>query len=101
MSKPELSKIQNRRKLVAVPHKRALQLLFASKSLQTYVCVPEADLPEGVIVLGVHTDFIRNAFVFEVCHASFDEIPEGVEAPFITVNWTFVDLALPEGREKP
>ena len=92
--------IVNRRKQVAVPKQRLLQLLFASKSLQTYVCVPDADLPKGVL-MNRFNGFRRENFVFEVVHESFEEIPEGEEAPFIEVNWTFVELARPEGREKP
>lgn len=97
--KPEIEAIRNRRKLVAVPHNRALQLLFSTKVNQTHVLVPSADLPEGAHVLGVYMQ--DDQFVFEICHESFDEFPETGDLPFIDVTWDVLILARPEPDPKP
>lgn len=88
-------------KVVKVADTRLIQLLMTPRIRQTYVTVPDCQLPETAVVTRVYPDYRSHQFVFEVFDPSFDEVPDGEEPPALDVKWTVIDLPRAEGREKP
>lgn len=84
-----------------MPQNRLLQLLFSPRIKMTYVIVPESNLPPDTVVLGMRYDDRKAGALFDICHESFDIVEEGHVAPELDVLWTAVELARPEGKEKP
>lgn len=98
----EPPQFMKRRKRIVIPMSRILKLLVNQRVTQTYVTVPEiSGLPESAFVLGVSFEAARASYVFHICDESFEEIEDGVEAPELHVHWNTVEIARPEGREKP
>lgn len=93
---------QRKVKIVKLSNTRLLQLFGMSKVRQTYVTVPRmTGLPDTAVVIRVYPDYRSHEFVFEVSDESFDEIPFGTELPILKIEWTVIELARPEGEEKP
>lgn len=94
--------IRKHRKLIHVPLPQIMKLLFAPVIKQTYFTLPRCDaLPEDATVLGFQLDPVRDAVIFIVCHESFPVVLEGCEPERLQVNWVMVEIARPEGKEKP
>lgn len=96
-----LNETLRRRKLVFMPQTRLLQLLFSAKIKMTYVIIPESNLPPDTVVLGMRYEPHKAGAIFEICHESFDIVEKGRVTPELDVIWTSVELARPEGKEKP
>lgn len=80
----------SRRKIILVPYHLVLNLLC--NNAQVFF-VPEAvGMPRSAKVLSVYSAPERDAFGFIVEDASFEEIPEGMKAPELKIEWRCVDL---------
>lgn len=80
--------LMRRRKLLCVEPQFVLGLLDGSLLQHEIIQVPNfRGLPKGAIVKGVQFDFNRNAFVLQVLHKSFPEVPDGQEPPQLFGSW--------------
>lgn len=79
-----------RRRIVLVPSHLVLNLLC--NNAQVFF-VPEAvGMPRTAIVRSVYYSPERDAFCFITEDDSFAEVPEGVKAPELSIEWRCIDL---------
>lgn len=84
-----------RRRVVYVPESYVLYLLSRGMVQQRFVRMPTPlGLPDTARVVGVWSDWQRNAFGIVVEDPSFDEVPEGEMLPEMQVEWSYVEIAL-------
>jgi len=87
-------RMARRRRVIYVPENYVLALLSRGLWHNQYVRVPEPlGVPETARMVGVWTDYSRNAFALVVEDASFEETPEGLMLPEMRVEWSVVELA--------
>jgi hypothetical protein len=84
----------SRVKVVRIPLRVAVSLLFAQGQLPQCVSLPSVNLPEGYKVVSCHVNPLCNAVDVVVWHPSFDPVPEGQEPPqFVAdVEWRIYAL---------
>lgn len=91
----EPTKHSRRRKVIYVPENYVLAMLSRAWQRNQFITVPDpVELPETAWVVGVWSDFSRNAFALVVEDESFEEVPESVMVPELQITWSTVELAL-------
>lgn len=85
-----MNSASSRRKIILVPPHLVLNLL-CNESKVFFVPVA-VGMPVSSQVLSVYYSAERDAFGFIVEDASFEEIPEGMKAPELKIEWRCVDL---------
>jgi hypothetical protein len=85
---------ERRRKRLYVDEERLFVFLMQTRfdaNAVTHIALPWAlKLPEDVQVIGVWHDFMRRSFCFMLQSATFDEVHECCEAPWVDVEWEYL-----------
>ena len=90
-----LHPLGRRRRVIYVPENYILALLSRGQVHNQGIRVPEPlGLPETARVVGVWSDWARNAFGIVVEDPSFEEVPEGITLPEMRVQWSYVEIAI-------
>lgn len=97
MSKAERQRDLSRCRRVSIPENHLIFLFARGFRRNEWLTIPEpVGLPETALVLGTYPDSSRRAFTFVVQDPSFEPVPEGLEIPFIEVNWIPVRIRIAE-----
>jgi hypothetical protein len=87
--------VVRRRRVIYVPENYVLALLGRGLIHNQFIRVPEPlGLPETARVVGVWSDWQRNAFGLVVQDPSFEEVPEAIMLPEMQVQWSYVEVAI-------
>lgn len=74
----------NKIKVVSIDAKMMAEVFNWWLNPPTFICLPVTEeLPEGTIVVSVHTDWSRRTLDAIVFHPTFDEVPVGVQPPMV------------------
>lgn len=93
-----------RRRVIYISELTVLGLLTTAAIRNQFLSVPlPLGLPETARVVGVWSDWTRNAFAFVVEDASFDEVPAAVALPEMQLHWHCVEVELksPNDQAEP
>lgn len=89
------AKLDRRKRVFYVPENYVLQLLSRGLAKHNVIMVPEPlGLPDTASVVGVWSDWSRNAFAVVVHDQSFDDVPDGEVIPEIKIDWSYAHLAI-------
>ena len=90
-----LDPVVRRRRVIYVPENYVLDFLSRGLVHNQFIRVPEPlGLPATARVVGVWSDWSRNAFGIVVQDPSFEEVPEAVMLPEMVVQWSYVEVAV-------
>jgi hypothetical protein len=90
-----LDPVVRRRRIIYVPENYVLALLSRGLVCNQFIRVPEPlGLPETARVVGVWSDWQRNAFGIVVQDPSFEEVPEAIMLPEMQVQWSYVEVVV-------
>jgi hypothetical protein len=90
-----LQQVVRRRRVIYVPENYVLALLSRGLVHNQFIRVPEPlGLPDTARVVGVWSDWSRNAFGIVVQDPTFEEVPEAVMLPEMQVQWSYVEVAV-------
>lgn len=91
-------KDRRRRKLLYVEESRVMGFLAQSRfdpDGVTHIALPWAlKLPDDTKVIGVHSDWPSQCFVFVLQSKTFDEVLDCCEAPRIEVEWEYLQVTV-------
>lgn len=92
---PEAECSGRRRRVIYVSENYVVALLSRGLVHHEFIRVPEPlGLPDTARVVGVWSDWQRNAFAIVVEDPSFDEVPEAIMLPEMQVQWSYVEVAV-------